>query len=137
MVDAEQAELIEAPAAKVWAMLNWRGIAKSMEGLVKKVEYSEHDGRPVRTFTLAEGWPVSERLERSNDADMHYYYRVIDNGNLPWTDYLGQIRVVPSGPNACSVKFQARFTPVGASADECEQLYRQNLALIIEVLKTC
>lgn len=120
MAVATVAEYINAPAQQVWEHISWHGVANLEGGLFQRIEFFGDE--PVVGITkmlhLAEGLPVLERLEAVDEADRTYRYRVIDEGDLPVTDYCGYVRVTPCGPDACHVKIESSFTPVSVTEQQ-------------------
>lgn len=114
------AERVEAPAQVVWEHINWHGVAKLEGGLFKRIEF--FGDTPIVGVTkrihLEEGLPILERLESVDEDDRTYRYRVIDEGDLPVTDYSGYVRVAPCGPAACHVKIESMFTPVAVTEQQ-------------------
>lgn len=119
------AEHVKAPAQAVWEHINWHGVAKLEGGLFKRIEF--FGDTPVVGITklihLAEGLPVLERLEAVDEKDRTYRYRVIDEGDLPVTDYCGYVRVTPCGPAACHVKIECSFTPVAVTEEQWAEIW--------------
>lgn len=120
MPNVTVAEHVKAPAQAVWELINWHGVARLEGGLFKRIEF--FGDTPVVGITklihLAEGLPVLERLESVDEDDRTYRYRVIDEGDLPVTDYCGYVRVTPCGPSACHVKIECSFTPVAVTEQQ-------------------
>ncbi|MDA5194132.1 SRPBCC family protein [Govanella unica] len=128
----------EAPAEKVWEYLTWFGVKKlTGSSLFKSVEFdgSEQKLGAVRTLHLHEGLPVSERLIEFDDRDRLNVYRVIDAGPLQVIDYVGRIRVTPSGPDACFVKINCDFTAVGMTDAEWQVMWETMEAQLLEDLR--
>lgn len=119
MAIATVAERIEAPAQLVWDHISWHGVARLNGGLFKSIEFfgDAPEVGIVKRVHLAEGLPITERLEAIDEADYTYRYRVTDGGPLPVTDYSGYVRVTPCGPAACYLKIECDFTPVLVTED--------------------
>lgn len=129
MVRAVLAKKIEAPAARVWALVNWKGCADLMPipGQMEGVTFQGQGVGARRIFHLDKerlgGGEVVEELTLMDEARMYYEYRLADNGPLPWTDYRGKILVTPCGSRACAVKFEADLTPLDISDEECRHIF--------------
>lgn len=109
-----------APASAVWDFVSWRGMVKLAGGsLFERVEFQgdTHVGA-TKTLYIGDALPIRERLESLDESGMSYSYRIIDNGPLPVTNYLGQLRLTPCGPKACVIVIENDF--VGVDIDEAE-----------------
>lgn len=126
MAVATIAERIEAPAQYVWDYISWHGVARLNGGLFKRIDFFG-DTLAVgitKQVHLAEGLPITERLEAFDEQDYSYRYRVTDGGPLPVTDYSGYVRVTPCGPDACYLKIECDYTPVTVTAEEWANTWR-------------
>jgi len=129
MVLAVLAKKIEAPAERVWALVNWKGCAELMPipGQMEDVTFEGEGVGARRIFHLDKvrlgGGAVIEELVFMDEASRYYEYRLADNGRLPWTDYRGKILVTPCGPDACAIKFEADLTPLDISDEECRHTF--------------
>lgn len=114
------AERVDLPASQVWDHISWHGVARLEGGLFKRIEFfgDRPDIGVTKRLHLAEGPPVTERLEAFDADDRAYRYRVIDEGPLSVTDYRGSVRVTPCGPDACHVTIECRYTPVSVTAEQ-------------------
>lgn len=123
---AQVVRKIAAPADAVWILLSWRGMAQLVgDGLFEKVEF-DHDGvvpGTTKRLYTAIGSPIRERLEWIDEGATSYGYRVIDNGDLPVTDYVGTLRITPAGPDACTVLIHSSFVGVTVTDDEWAQTW--------------
>jgi hypothetical protein len=119
------AERVEAPAQTVWEYINWHGVARLEGGLFQKIEFfgDKPEVGVTKRLHLADGLPILERLEAMDEAERTYRYRVLDNGDLPITDYRGYVRVGACGPAACCVKIECEFTPVDVTAQEWTEIW--------------
>lgn len=117
----------EFPAQQVWDYISWHGMGRlaGEDGPFKRVDFS--GDKPAVGITkyvhLAQGLPVCERLEFVDEGAYTYRYRIIDDGDLPITDYAGYVRVAPCEPNACHLKIECHYTPVSVSAQEWSDLW--------------
>ena len=128
MVAAELVRRIAAPAAVVWEYVRWERMDQYVDaGFFRAVEYDERRAvvGATRSLHLADGPPVRERIEAIAEGDFHYIYRLIDSGPLPVTDYVGQVRITPAGPDACVVKVASTCSPVGITEDEWVRMYTE------------
>jgi len=129
MVQAIIAKRIEAPASEVWALVNWKGCEALMPipGQMENVRFEGDGVGAHRIFEVNKerlgGGFIVEELVSINSDKMFYEYCMPDNGPLPWTDYKGEIRVTPCGPDACAIKFTVDITPVGVPDEECRNIF--------------
>jgi hypothetical protein len=136
MASAEIAKRIEAPADRVWAILAGRDMIELITGLYgEQVEYEGLGKGAVLTTTLKDGRGViKERIEHLDDDERCLKYRVIDVGPFPYANYLGEIRVTLSGPNACNVSFQSTYVPVGMSEENSTAVWLETNRNMLERL---
>ncbi len=137
MVTAELTIRIAASAATVWEYVRWERMDVYVEaGFFRAVDYDERRAivGATRSLHLAEGPPVRERIE-AIDADFHYVYRLIDSGPMPVTDYVGEVRVTPAGPDACCIKVASRCSPVGISDAEWVRIYTDLETRLFDFIK--
>ena len=131
------AERVEAPAERVWELINWHGVARLEGGLFQRIEF--FGDMPMVGVTkrihLAEGLPVLERLEAIDEVERAYRYRVIDDGDLPVTDYCGYVRVSPCGPAACHIKIESSFTPVAVTESEWADIWSAMEASLVAQIR--
>lgn len=128
MGQARVVRRISAPAAAVWDLISWRGMAQLVgDGLFESVEFEDDGAAPGSTKWVRGPWPlpIRERLEWVDEAQTSYGYRIVDNGPLPVTDYAGTVRVVPNGPDACSVLIQCSFVGVDVTDAEWKSSWEQ------------
>ncbi len=121
MGQAQVVRRISAPAAAVWDLISWRGMARLVgDGLFEGVVFDDDSVAPGATKWVRGPWPlpIREQLEWIDEARTSYGYRVVDNGPLPVTDYVGTVRVVPNGPDACSVTIRCDY--VGVDVTDAE-----------------
>ncbi|WP_299322557.1 SRPBCC family protein [Parasphingopyxis sp.] len=129
MVEAVIAKRIEAPADDVWALVNWKGCEALMPipGQMDSVRFEGDGPGARRIFALDQerlgGGSIVEELVFIDPKHRFYQYIIADNGPLPWTDYKGEIRVTPCGPDACALKFAVEITPLDMSDEECRNIF--------------
>ena len=138
MVTAELVEHIAAPAAAVWEYVRWERMDVYVEaGFFRGVDYDERRAivGATRSLQLDDGPPVRERIEAIDARDFHYVYRLIDSGPMPVTDYVGEVRVTPAGPDACCIKVTSRCSPVGISDAEWVRMYTDLETRLFDFIK--
>ncbi|WP_417594650.1 SRPBCC family protein [Parasphingorhabdus sp.] len=120
MANAETAKRIEAPADRVWEIISGDEMRTLILTLYGESADFEGSGQgAVLTTVLKDGrGTIRERIELIDDEARCLQYRVLDVGPFPYANYRGEIRVTPSGPDACNVSFQTSFIPVEVTAEE-------------------
>jgi hypothetical protein len=138
MVTAELIARIAAPAAAVWEYVRWERTDVYVEaGFFRRVEYDERRAivGATRSLHLMDGAAVRERIEAIDARDFHYVYRLIDSGPMPVTDYVGEVRVTPAGPDACCIKVMSRCSPVGITDAEWLRMYTDLETRLFDFIK--
>ena len=110
---------IPATAEQVWQLIGGFDSLPDWLPFIPKSELSE--GGRVRSLQTADGAVVVERLETFDNAGKTYSYSILQ-APFPATDYLATIRVDAQGQGA-RVTWSGRFTPVGVSNKEVEDLF--------------
>jgi hypothetical protein len=126
---------VNAPADLVWDHLSWEGMQKLCGGpLYEAVEFDTPRNRvgSTKTYRMKDGAPLRVKLLEVDEVERNYRYRLIDNGSLPVTDYVGYVRVTPCGPEACHVNFRVEFHAVGMTDAEFHALWMHMETLEIE-----
>lgn len=125
------AHRVEAPARKVWdLMMEPIKIGDYVpgglfEGLVKAQSFKgKGEGAIITTEMEQDGMVarIVERIDKFDDDDMFMSHRIIDCGPLPVTDFVIDFRVTANGPDACSYKFEMRYTPLAGPDEDVRQM---------------
>ena len=118
---ATASAFIDIPATtdQVWQLIGGFNTLPDWLPFIPKSELSE--GGRVRSLQTADGAVVVERLEAFDNAGKTYSYSILQ-APFPATDYLATIRVEAQGQGA-RVTWSGRFTPVGVSNKEVEDLF--------------
>ncbi len=138
MTHVEIEQRIEAAAELVWdCYLGSRSEELAIGVYAESIVIEGSGAGSVRVSQLLGGAGViRERIDVLDDKNMVCHYSVIERGPLPYGDYRGQINVTPQGPDACILKLQADFTPIGMTEEESTELYMQNNLQGIARMKT-
>lgn len=137
MVTAEVVARFEVSAERVWEYVRWENMEQYVDGgYFSGVVYDERRAvvGATRSLCFPEGPPVRERLEAIDERDHHYVYRLIDSGPMPVTDYVGEVRITPAGPDACCLKVTATCSPVGIDKAEWLKLYTELQTALFEYI---
>ncbi|MBV7510883.1 MULTISPECIES: SRPBCC family protein [unclassified Pseudomonas] len=118
---ATASAFIDIPATtdQVWQLIGGFNSLPDWLPFIPKSELSE--GGRVRSLQTADGAVVVERLEAFDNAGKTYSYSILQ-APFPATDYLATISVEAQGQGA-RVTWSGRFTPVGVSNKEVEDLF--------------
>lgn len=136
MPSVELAGRIEAPAEDIWEVMVGSGKEELLTTLyADKVEMDGDGAGSIVTTTLKAGAGViKEQILESNPEDMVLRYQLVDSGPLPYGNYRGQIRIIPSGNNACTVTFECHFVPVGIDSEIATKVWREHNSEVLEFL---
>lgn len=130
MIRVERAIRIAAPATLAWEVLGDFAATDLAAGIVKSITVEGAGVGAVRTMTLGDRFGegcVRERLESIDPVDRFMTYRMIDSGPVPFSDYIGTIRVTPAGPGACVAVMTSAFIPVEIDEETARQMSVLNI----------
>ena len=100
---------INAPAAVVWAKIKNFDALKDWHPAVASSPTDKGNAEgSVRQVTLKDGGALVETLERYDDAQMRYSYRLKDGSALPVSNYTSTITVSGEG-NTATVEWRGAF----------------------------
>lgn len=100
---------INAPAAVVWARIKEFDGLKDWHPAVASSPADKGNAEgSVRQVTLKDGGTLVETLERYDDAQMRYSYRMKDGGALPVTNYTSTI-IVSGDASTATVEWRGAF----------------------------
>lgn len=139
MTYVEHVELVEASAREVWRFIDWPNLDLMRPGgFFLQIDYQER--QPVigatRRVLLSNGSSINERLEAYDSQAHHLAYRILDSGDMPVADYVGEVRISGCGESACYMKFSSRCSPVGLSDGEWSQTYKAMQAASVDFIKS-
>jgi hypothetical protein len=112
-VTVQRIVTVDAPADKAWAVVGQLDSMVPEGGFVERVEVDGAGENGIRTYHLVGGGKVIERIERYDDAERLYIYRILDVGPLPMVRYLGMAHVTPAGPDRCHIGWTVMADPIG------------------------
>ncbi len=137
MANAELGMRIEASVDRVWAFLTGPELGELLTSVyAEKAEFEQTEKGLVVTTTLKDGGGiVRERIESRDDENKCMRYHVLDYGPLPYTNYHGEMRVMPSGENACHLSFQCSYIPVGMPAEQSNQFWLEHNTEVMEKIQ--
>lgn len=106
---ASESIAIDAPAAKVWALIAHFGALKDWHPAVADSPADKgNEVGSVRLVKLKGGGELVESLEGYDAAQMRYSYRARNGGALPVTNYTSTIRVSGDGAKS-QVEWRGAF----------------------------
>jgi hypothetical protein len=130
---------IEAPAQTVWEHINFEGMACLAGGrLIQRVEFDSPRNRvgSIKTYYTEKWLPVRVKLLEVDEEERMYRYRIVDDGSaMPGTDYLACLRVTPAGPDACHLKIEVSFTPIGVTDEDFRAIWTQMENINVEDIR--
>lgn len=130
-VRLEYLHRFEATADAVYALLADFGGTRLTRGYVARVETEGTGVGMRRTYHLeprvGQGYVVEE-LTLLDSARRAIAYRMVDNGELPWSRYEGYAELTPCGPRACVMYAWASFAVFERDAETFATISRQNYA---------
>lgn len=141
MVINERATKIDAPAARVWALVaTQEGQRRASQGFVASMEFDGNGLGMVRTMWtqghLGETCVV-ERCDHFDAEEMEMRYRITDTGGaVPFADYVGTAKVIRAGADACVLMLRSTFIPVDMSETDAKAMSEMNYSLFIENVRT-
>lgn len=130
MIEVQRAIRIAAPAEIAWHVLGDFSLRELMAGICTRVDVEGTGIGAIRTMHLAPrfgGGHVCERLESLDETDRFMRYRMVDCGPVPFADYVGTIRVIPAGLDACVVVMTSAFVPVEMDDEAARQISVTNI----------
>ena len=121
MLEVKLSVPIEASVEDVWAVVgNFNGLPDWHPWVTASVLEPAAGGGVGRRVTIAGGTAgrreLTERLVSFDTIRREWAYTVIA-GPMPFADYIGRIRVTPSGAAMCTVEYAGRFTAAPGKTD--------------------
>ncbi|MGV3479113.1 MAG: SRPBCC family protein [Sphingobium sp.] len=126
-VHVERSVTLAADADTVWAVVGDLADTTITEGLAERVEVEGNGLGATRRFFLPGGIDIAERIEAFSPIDRSYAYRIFDFGPLPFTDYIGSARVVPTGSDSALLSWSAAAQPVDGAEDTARAMIAANI----------
>jgi len=120
MLEVKLSVSIEASAEVVWAVVgNFNGLP-DWHPWVAASTLEPAAGGVGRRVTIVGGTAgrreLTERLVSFDSARREWAYTVMA-GPMTFDDYVGRIRVTPSGASTCTVDYTGRFTAASGNTD--------------------
>lgn len=137
MVQIEKASRIEAPADAVWRLFYTEdGQRVLCKGFVREIEFDGIGLGSVRTMHLEGQWgnaTIRERVEQLDVEDRVVHYRIIDTGGVvPFADYIGMVRVIPAGPDACVLMLRSTYVAVDVADEAAYAMSASNYQFVFD-----
>ena len=111
MLEVKLSVNLASPAENVWSLVgNFNGLP-DWHPWVRASVLEPAAGSVGRRVTIVGGTVEPRDLREkllSYDSSLHKYAYTVIAGQTPFTDYVGRLRVVPTGPERCVVEFHGR-----------------------------
>ena len=118
---------LPVPADVAWQSVRELDSPVLVGGMVERIELHGTGEGTVRTFHLAGGGSVIERIEQYSETDRCYAYRIIDSGPLPVQRYLGMAAVTADGDSRSRLTWHGMADPAGIDSDSLRAMMDGNL----------
>ena len=125
-VNCHRALRLAVDADAAWALVGDIGSPVPGGGMIERVEVEGSGAGAIRTFVLAGGACIVERIEDYDPVLRRYVYRVLDPGPMDFAHYLGVAQVVPAGVG-CILSWTAIAQPVSGDAGALAVIVEANL----------
>lgn len=98
---------VPVPAGVAWRAVGQLDSLVPGGDMIERVELNGEGEGAIRTYHLAIGGTVVERIERYDPAERIYVYRILDFGPLPMRRYLGMAAVAPASVDQSRISWHA------------------------------
>ena len=100
--------IINARAEEVWATISdFNGLPNYIEAVVESRLEGEGVGS-VRTFSLADGSEIVEKLLRLDNEARTLTYSILES-SLPMDDYVATMELTEAGESSCQLHWHSQF----------------------------
>lgn len=123
MAKVDMSLTLNASAEKIWSLIGGFDALPRWHPAVARSEESREGGKTCRKLSLASGGEIVEELERRDDKERAYSYRIV-SGPLPVTGYRSELRVADQGSGRCTVRWSSSFEPSGAPEEKAAAAIR-------------
>ena len=108
MANVSMKTIINAPADAVWETISdFNGLPKYVEAVVESRMKGEGVGA-VRTFSLADGAVLVEKLLKFDNEGRKLTYSILESP-LPMDNYVSTMELTDAGENGCELHWHAHF----------------------------
>jgi uncharacterized protein YndB with AHSA1/START domain len=123
MANVDMSVQLNAPAAKVWALIGGFDALPRWHPAVASSTAATEGGATLRRLDLHGGGTIVEALEHRDDGARRYSY-TIRSGPLPVANYRSELSVEEQGAKRCRVHWSSRFEPDGVPEPEAVEAIR-------------
>jgi len=109
MPEVTSSTALPVSADKVWEMIRGFGQIGDWHPAVESCTLE--DGGKVRRMKIPGGGEIVESLERHEDDEMTFTYRIVSSP-LPVANYESTVKVIPDG-DGCKIQWSGSFEAVG------------------------
>jgi hypothetical protein len=134
MANVDMSVQLDAPAAKVWALIGGFDALSRWHPAVASSPAATEGGTTLRRLGLHGGGTIVEALEHRDDGARRYSY-TIRSGPLPVANYRSELSVEEQGAERCRVHWSSRFEPDGIPEPEAVATMRGVYAAGLDKLK--
>jgi len=114
MAKVDMSLTLNVPAEKVWSLIGgFDGLARWHPAVARSEQFSE-GGKTRRKLSLTGGGEIVEELERHDDKERAYSYRII-RSPLPVTGYHSELSVGDQGSQGCTIRWTSTFEPTAGA----------------------
>lgn len=115
MAKVSMSQKIPASANQVWDLI---GNFNSLADWHPAIEKSElEEGGTVRRLTLPDGSFLVETLVSEDGKERMYEYKIPD-GQMPFSGYTAQLRVIEDDDGNCTAQWESQFEPQAPDAQD-------------------
>jgi len=119
MADVRVAKRYKVPGRELWERIGDPTKIFEWHPFIERTDVL--DGGKRRVNTTVDGLRVSETI--LEEAERHLIFR-IDEGPLPYDEFVSTIRVRDEGEGACVVEWEATLAPKGVTEEEAVEFTR-------------
>lgn len=137
MANVELAMKMPASADRTWSVMTGPELVKLLlASYAERVDVEENPDGNVFVTTLGDNaGTVREQIVAVDPVSRSMRYRVLDAGPMPYANYSGEMRVQPSGADACVLSFQCTFIPVDMETEAARSFWLEHNRHVMKTLK--
>ncbi len=134
MERTEVNKTINTSAENVWGVISkFSGIEKYVPAIKNSVGKGEGEGME-RTCTMGNGASFDETLLKLDHQNMELQYNVHDPSPLPFSKYLGTMKVTPVDSNKCEISWNCTYQVDSGTVEEADGMLTEIFTSGIEGL---
>lgn len=114
MAKVDMSLSLSVPAEKIWNLIGGFDALARWHPAIARCESVNEGGKMRRKLSLTGGGEIVEELERHDDKEHAYSYRIVSSP-LPITGYHSELSVADQGPGRCTVRWSSTFEPAAGA----------------------